>query len=54
MFFIFASNLEFSAASKSASGVWLELLDTAAAPAGGAGVLDAAGFPTAVGGAALS
>jgi hypothetical protein len=44
MFFIFESNLEFSAASKSASGAWL----------GDAEVLDAAGFFPAVGGIALS
>jgi hypothetical protein len=54
MFFIFESNFEFSAASISANGVWSGALDTVAALSGAAGVLEAAGFPTVVGGAALS
>jgi hypothetical protein len=52
MFFIFESNLEFSAASKSASGAWPGVSE--AAWFGVAEVLDAAVFFPAVGGVARS
>jgi hypothetical protein len=54
IFFIFASNFEFSTASKSANGVWLGVSDTVAGWFGGTEVLDAADFFPAVGGVALS